>query len=55
MKLLIDTHVFLWALMETSRLSPLAVQEMTDPSNRVFVSAVSFWEIALKHLNRCAI
>lgn len=48
MNLLLDTHVFLWSLMETSRLSSGAVRAMLNPENQVSVSAVTFWEIALK-------
>ena len=49
MKLLLDTHVFIWALMDTSRLSAVVKYQMQEPENKVFVSAVSFWEIAIKH------
>lgn len=49
MKLLVDTHVFLWALMDTARLSPLAKYQLEEPGNEVFVSAISFWEIAIKY------
>ena len=49
MNLLLDTHVFLWALMDTGKLSPTAREKLLDPENKVFVSSVTFLEIALKH------
>ncbi|ANM30571.1 hypothetical protein ABI59_14790 [Acidobacteria bacterium Mor1] len=48
MRLLLDTHVLLWALAEPERLSPLATAALVSPQNAVLVSAVSAWEIAIK-------
>ncbi len=48
MKLLLDTHAFLWALLEPARLSERVRQALEDRDNQVFVSSVTFWEIALK-------
>ncbi len=48
MKLLLDTHTFLWAYSEPNRLPPAAKAAITDANNEVMVSAVSFWEIAIK-------
>lgn len=48
MRLLLDTHVLLWALSETGRLSPDALSVIADPDNEVVVSAASAWEIAIK-------
>ncbi|MDR1358730.1 MAG: type II toxin-antitoxin system VapC family toxin [Coriobacteriales bacterium] len=48
MRLLVDTHVLLWILQEPSKLSRAAVRSVSDPNAEVYVSAVSFWEIALK-------
>lgn len=48
MKLLLDTHAFLWSLVDPDRLSELARQAIVLPENQVCVSAISFWEIALK-------
>ena len=47
-ELLLDTHALLWWLAEPDRLSPAAHRAMTDPGNRVRVSAASGWEIATK-------
>ena len=49
MKLLLDTHVLLWAIGETRALSPKIKHEIKSPDNTILVSAVSLWEIALKH------
>jgi len=46
--LLLDTHVFLWWDMLAPDLGPSARAAITNPTNRVFVSAASTWEIAIK-------
>jgi len=48
MKLLLDTHVFLWLLSSPERLGE-HVGIVTDQSNELTVSAASSWEIAIKH------
>jgi PIN domain nuclease of toxin-antitoxin system len=48
MRLLLDTHTFLWTYSDPGRLPPVAVNAITDPENQVMVSAVSFWEISIK-------
>ena len=48
MRLLIDTHVLIWAVAESYRLSAPARAAITAPANSVFVSAVTAWEIAIK-------
>ena len=48
MRLLLDTCTFLW-LAGGSSLSDEAAAAIRDPSNDVFLSAVSVWEIATKH------
>jgi PIN domain nuclease of toxin-antitoxin system len=47
-KLLLDTHVVLWAASEPSRLSATAAAAIVDPANDVLVSVVTAWEIAIK-------
>ena len=49
MRLLLDTHVVLWALTDDPRLSQRARALIEDPANDVLVSAASVWEIAIKH------
>ena len=49
MKLLLDTHVLLWAADQPERLSRAARRLLDDPQNDLIFSAVSLWEIAIKH------
>lgn len=48
MKLLLDTHVLLWALLEPQKLSPELRTALEDSDNVLVVSAASAWEIATK-------
>lgn len=48
MRLLLDTHVLLWALSSPERLGETARSAIEDPSNDVMFSAASIWEIAIK-------
>jgi PIN domain nuclease of toxin-antitoxin system len=48
-RLLLDTHVLLWALAEPRRLSARAAELIKSPTNEVVVSAATAWEIAIKH------
>ena len=53
MNLLLDTHVALWALADSPRLSDRARALIESPAATVWVSAATVWEIAIKHgLNR---
>lgn len=49
MRLLLDTHAFLWWLAGNRRLSPAARRAVDDTSNDVIVSAATAWEITTKH------
>lgn len=49
MRLLLDTHAFLWWLAGNRRLSHTARSAIGDHANDVAVSAASAWEIATKH------
>ncbi|MDX9999786.1 MAG: type II toxin-antitoxin system VapC family toxin [Polyangia bacterium] len=49
MRLLVDTCTFLWLAADDAALSPAARAACIDPANEVFLSAVSAWEIAIKH------
>lgn len=49
MRLLLDTHVAIWALIEVKRLGDQARELIANPDNAVYVSAASVWEIAIKH------
>jgi len=48
MRLLLDTHVLLWAIAEPRRLSRKARRLLADESNDLLFSAASIWEIQLK-------
>ena len=48
MRLLLDTHVWLWWLGDDRRLGRRARQALAHPRNEVYVSAASAWEIAIK-------
>jgi PIN domain nuclease of toxin-antitoxin system len=49
LRLLLDTHIALWAITGDSRLPTPARALIEDPENDVVVSAASVWEIAIKH------
>lgn len=51
MKLLLDTHAFIWSLTETDKMPISAINAVTDTENEVYVSSVSFWEISIKVRN----
>jgi PIN domain nuclease of toxin-antitoxin system len=48
LRLLLDTHSFLWFLSGDDRLSSTARSVITDPQSRVWISAAGLWEIAIK-------
>ena len=48
MRLLLDTHVLLWAISEPERLQTSACAAILDTENDVLFSAASIWEIAIK-------
>jgi PIN domain nuclease of toxin-antitoxin system len=47
-KLLLDTHTFLWWLSVPHQLSTPASAAIADPANEVHVSVITLWEIAIK-------
>ena len=49
MKLLLDTHLLLWAAGQPELLSADARSLMEDPQNSLQFSAASLWEVAIKH------
>lgn len=48
MRLLLDTHAFLWWITDDPRLSEKGREIMGDGKNQLFLSAASGWEIAIK-------
>ena len=49
MKLLLDTHVLLWAAGQPEQLSVAARALLEDPGNELVFSSASLWEITIKH------
>lgn len=49
MNLLLDTHVALWAITDSPRLSATARSLIESPRSTVWVSVASLWEIVIKH------
>jgi PIN domain nuclease of toxin-antitoxin system len=48
MRILLDTHAFLWAGIEPHKLSSSARSLFADTANQLFLSVASLWEIAIK-------
>lgn len=49
MKLLLDTHILLWAASGSKQLSDNAVGLLENPENELLFSVASLWEIVIKH------
>jgi PIN domain nuclease of toxin-antitoxin system len=49
MKLLLDTHVFLWYITADAKLPASFRAAVQDPANEVFLSVASVWEAVIKH------
>jgi PIN domain nuclease of toxin-antitoxin system len=49
LRLLLDTHILLWALAEQDKLPRSVAALLIDPANSVLSSTVAIWEIAIKH------
>lgn len=49
MRILIDTHCWLWMQVSPERLRPASRQIVEDPRNELLLSAASSWEIAIKY------
>ncbi len=48
MKVLLDTHAFLWFVLNDPRLSPAASTLIRDPANDILISPAIYWEVAIK-------
>ncbi|MCL1473912.1 type II toxin-antitoxin system VapC family toxin [Argonema antarcticum] len=48
MNILLDTHTFLWYLQDSKELSSKAAEIIEDPSNTLWLSIASLWEISIK-------
>ena len=49
MKLLLDTHIWVWGSLEPERLSARVARHLTKPENEIWLSPVSIWELRLLH------
>ena len=48
MRLLLDTHTFLWAVSGDPRLSQRAHEAFREAENELYLSAISYWEVIIK-------
>lgn len=49
MRILLDTHIALWAIADTAKLDDEVIALLESADHEVFYSMVSVWEIAIKH------
>ncbi len=49
MNILLDTHIALWAIADTSKLSGEVIELLEYGENKVFYSIASVWEVAIKY------
>lgn len=47
MKLLLDTHIWLWSILEPDRLTPRVLSELATGTNELWLSPISVWETML--------
>ena len=52
MKLLLDTHIWVWSVADPSRLAQRVRREMSSPENELWLSPVSVWEALALHAKR---
>ena len=45
MKLLLDTHIWLWSALDEARLSSRVAAALENPSNELWLSPISLWEV----------
>jgi PIN domain nuclease of toxin-antitoxin system len=48
MKYLLDTHTLIWTILESSKLSCKAADAISNKTNQIYVSSITFWEICIK-------
>ena len=49
MNILLDTHIAIWSLLDSPRLTEKARHLIMEPDNTIYYSVVSVWEVLLKH------
>lgn len=47
MRLLLDTHIWLWSLLEPVRLTKQVAAELENPDNELWLSPISLWEVLI--------
>ncbi len=47
MKLLLDTHIWLWSVLEPNRLSRRVAEELENPESELWLSPISIWELLI--------
>ncbi len=47
MRLLLDTHIWLWSLLEPGRLGHRVKRELADPASELWLSPISVWELSV--------
>lgn len=52
MKYLIDTHVFIWFIMEPEKIAKKVMNILCNEESQIFMSPISFWEMAIKYQNK---
>ena len=50
MKILLDTHILLWALVWDDKLPDNVYKAINAPTNEIYYSVVSVWELTIKHV-----
>src|SRR5437899_3327578 len=48
MRVLLDTHAFLWFVLNEPQLSDIARSVISEPANDILISPATYWEIAIK-------
>jgi PIN domain nuclease of toxin-antitoxin system len=51
-KLLLDTHIWIWSVLDPDKLSARVKKEMTNSENQLWLSSISVWELILLHRKR---
>jgi PIN domain nuclease of toxin-antitoxin system len=46
-KLLLDTHIWIWSFLEPGKLAPRAARALQDPNNEKWLSPISIWELVI--------
>ena len=49
MRILLDTHIFLWYISGDKSLSSRMVQHIQNPQNEIYLSVISLWEVIIKY------